>query len=60
MVEEEAEDGAARESRLDPDYECFRFAVGPSGFPDPAADQSRESGEGDRGEGRGGWVGGIQ
>ena len=60
MVEEEAEDGAAHQSRLDPDHQCFRSAVGSGGLPDAAADQGRQAREGDHGEGRGGGARGIQ
>ncbi len=57
MVEEEAEDGAAGESRVDFDHECFCIAVSPGRVSDSATDQSWESGEGDHGAGWGRWHG---
>lgn len=60
MVEEEAENGAAGQSGLDPDHQYFRSAVGSGGFPNAAADQGRQAREGDHGEGRGREARGIQ
>ena len=57
MVEEEAEDGAAGESWVDFDHECFCIAVSPGRVSDSATDQSWESGEGDHGAGWGRWHG---
>lgn len=60
MVEDQAQDGAAHESRLDIDYKHICVAIGSSGIPTEAGGQCEDLGRAVLGQRWERWDGGVQ